>query len=143
MNGQERACRRERGANLIEFALSITLLLVILGGVVDVGRAFHSYVTITNAAREGARHGSKYPRDDENIREAVLREAENSGVDLEREGADIAIEYDANSGTHLVRVTVSYPLETIMGGFVGLDVINMARSVEMATGAPPSPPVTK
>ncbi len=53
--------RGERGANLIEFALSAVVLLMLIAGVVDFGGAFQNYIIITNAAREGARTASKLP----------------------------------------------------------------------------------
>ena len=50
----------ERGAELIEFALALPLLLVIIMGIFDFGLAFQRYEVITNAAREGARLGALY-----------------------------------------------------------------------------------
>ena len=43
----------------MEFAIVLPLLVLILAGMVDVGRAFNSYMVITNAAREGARAASR------------------------------------------------------------------------------------
>jgi TadE-like protein len=48
----------ERGAELVEFALVLPLLMVVIMGVFDFGLAFQRYEVITNAAREGARMGS-------------------------------------------------------------------------------------
>jgi Flp pilus assembly protein TadG len=45
----------ERGAALVEFALTLPLLLVVIAGVVDFGLVFQRQEVITNAAREGAR----------------------------------------------------------------------------------------
>lgn len=50
--------RTERGAALVEFALVLPLLLVLVFGIVDFGRAFQSSITLTNATREGARLGA-------------------------------------------------------------------------------------
>lgn len=46
---------RERGAAAVELAIILPLLLLIIAGVVDFGRAFFTQVVLTNAAREGAR----------------------------------------------------------------------------------------
>ena len=43
------------GAVLIEFALSLPLLLLLVVGIVDFGFLFQKYQVVTNAAREGAR----------------------------------------------------------------------------------------
>jgi Flp pilus assembly protein TadG len=45
----------ERGAELIEFALVLPLLLAMLAGIADFGRLFQRLEVTTNAAREGAR----------------------------------------------------------------------------------------
>lgn len=48
-------CRSESGAEAVEFALVLSILMVLLLGMVVFGRAFDVYQTITRAAREGAR----------------------------------------------------------------------------------------
>jgi Flp pilus assembly protein TadG len=47
-----------RGAELIEFALVLPLLLLVVLGIVDFGFVFQRLEVVTNAAREGARVGS-------------------------------------------------------------------------------------
>ena len=47
--------RSERGAELIEFALVLPLLMFIILGLVDFGFMFQRFEVVTNAAREGAR----------------------------------------------------------------------------------------
>jgi Flp pilus assembly protein TadG len=47
--------RAEDGAELIEFAMVLPLMLLIVFGVIDFGLLFQRYHVITNAAREGAR----------------------------------------------------------------------------------------
>jgi Flp pilus assembly protein TadG len=46
---------RDRGAAAVEFALLLPLLLLLVFGIIDFGRALNAQVTITQAAREGAR----------------------------------------------------------------------------------------
>ena len=45
----------ERGAQLIEFALTFPILLIVVLGIVDFAFVFHHNEVVTNAAREGAR----------------------------------------------------------------------------------------
>lgn len=47
--------RAESGQAIIEFALTLPLLLLIIMGVFDFGFMFQRYEVVTNAAREGAR----------------------------------------------------------------------------------------
>ena len=46
---------RDSGATAVEFALLLPMLLLIIFGVIDFGRALNAQVTLTQAAREGAR----------------------------------------------------------------------------------------
>ena len=45
----------DRGAAAVEFALVLPFLLLLVFGLVDFGRAYNAKVTLTHAAREGAR----------------------------------------------------------------------------------------
>jgi Flp pilus assembly protein TadG len=47
--------RSDRGAVAVEFALILPILLTILLGILEFGLAYNAQITITNAAREGAR----------------------------------------------------------------------------------------
>jgi len=46
---------RDRGATAVEMALVLPVLLMIVFGIIDFGRMFNAQVTLTEAAREGAR----------------------------------------------------------------------------------------
>jgi Flp pilus assembly protein TadG len=48
---------------MVEFALVLGPLLLVLLGIIQFGFIFNSYVTMTNAAREGAREGTIYVYD--------------------------------------------------------------------------------
>ncbi len=50
--------KTETGQTLVEFALVLPMLLILMFGIVDFGRAFYTWLTVTNAAREGARVGA-------------------------------------------------------------------------------------
>ena len=54
--------RSERGQSMVEMALMMTVLLVILSGVLDLGRGFFSFIAIQNAAAEGALYAAINPR---------------------------------------------------------------------------------
>ena len=63
--------RHQRGQALVEFALGITFLLILLVGVIDLGRAFFIYISMMDAAQEGAAYGSISPLDVSGIRQRV------------------------------------------------------------------------
>lgn len=48
----------QRGQSLVEFAVSSVVLLLLVGGLVDIGRSIYVSEALSNAAREGARHGA-------------------------------------------------------------------------------------
>jgi Flp pilus assembly protein TadG len=53
--------RTESGQSLVEFIGFVTALLIILGGVLEIGRAYFAYVAIENGAGEGALYASYHP----------------------------------------------------------------------------------
>jgi len=50
--------RGKRGAAAVEFALVLPLLVALVLGIVDFGRAYNQQITLTQIAREGARLAS-------------------------------------------------------------------------------------
>jgi Flp pilus assembly protein TadG len=50
-----RFLRAESGAELIEFGLTLPLMLLVVLGIIEYGFVFQQYEVVTNAAREGAR----------------------------------------------------------------------------------------
>lgn len=53
--------RSERGQSMVELAFSLVVLLILLAGVVDGGRALFTYMALRDAAQEGALYGSTDP----------------------------------------------------------------------------------
>jgi Flp pilus assembly protein TadG len=46
----------ERGATILETALVLPILFAVIFGILEFGRAYNMFQTVTNAAREGARY---------------------------------------------------------------------------------------
>jgi Flp pilus assembly pilin Flp len=57
----KRAMRGEDGTSLVEFALVAPVLLLLLVGILDLGRAVNALVTVSNAAREGSHYAILHP----------------------------------------------------------------------------------
>jgi Flp pilus assembly protein TadG len=53
-----KAARRQRGTGLVEQAFILVILLTMLFGIVDFGRALYTYHFVANAAREATRWAS-------------------------------------------------------------------------------------
>jgi Flp pilus assembly protein TadG len=61
----------ERGQSLIEFAFMLVLLLILLGAVVDGSRAMYTYLSMRDAAQEGAVYASLEPADTTGILDRI------------------------------------------------------------------------
>jgi hypothetical protein len=72
---------KERGQSLIEMAISFTIIMLLISGIVDLGRAYISYIAIFDAAQEGAAYGAYYPRDPDSI-ELHVRGTSSNPIDL-------------------------------------------------------------
>ncbi len=60
---------RCKGQSFVEFALILPILTILLVGVTELGFIFYAYVQVSNAAREGARAGSRYIYDSDGTME--------------------------------------------------------------------------
>jgi Flp pilus assembly protein TadG len=50
--------QKEKGQSLVELSVSLVVLLILAAGLVDLGRAFFTYITLRDAAQEGASYAS-------------------------------------------------------------------------------------
>jgi len=127
---------RTRGQSLAEFAIVLSLLILVLLGVFDLGRVFYSYVVITNAAREGAYYGAMHPAmypGEENydlIVARVISEAQGLGVALEADDVTISAA-STDSGTPIT-VSVQHDFSLITAGIImGGRVLQIHSRAEM------------
>jgi len=71
---------------LVEFALLFPILLLLILGVMDLGRMFYTKMVLTNAAREGANYLAYFPGDANNeyvdTFTAISDEAKSSNVEV-------------------------------------------------------------
>lgn len=106
------AWRDERGAEVIEFALTFPLLLLVVLGIIEFGFMFQQYEVVTNAAREGARIAvlPTYEPDDAMTRVAQYLDAAglDSSLATANVGAPVALPVGA-SCAWTIDVDVSYP----------------------------------
>ena len=58
---------RQRGQELVEYALALPLFLLLVMGILDIGRATYYYSSIHNSAREGARYGVVHSLNEEPV----------------------------------------------------------------------------
>ena len=130
---------REKGQSMVELALSITVLLVLLAGVVDLGNMFFQYMAMRDAAQEGASYASVYPGSCSNIEARVRADLNNPDpadvqIQILVDGVDCASATAANACSPKdVKVTVNQPSYELMmpliGSFVGSQTINLKASI--------------
>lgn len=133
------AMKRTKGQGLVEFTLTIMILLLIGFGIFDLGRVFHAIITITNASREGARYLSLHPDDyskgSPGTIAAAVNEAHGSSLNLQPSQVSVTYCHDTDSivgcdSGFPVRVTVTYKVNFIMEQLFP-SFINLTRSTEM------------
>jgi len=70
--------RSEKGQSLIELAFGIVVLLILLAGIVDIGRLLFFYISMRDAAQEGAVFGQINPRSCDQITNRINEVMGNS-----------------------------------------------------------------
>jgi hypothetical protein len=119
--------RKERGQELVEYALILPIMMLILMSILDLGRAVYYYSAIHNSAREGARYGIINPEDPAGI-EAVVR---NKAVVLNPTDLTVVIILPDED---TVQVTVTYQftaITPIAGILLGENVITLGSRAAM------------
>lgn len=118
----------ERGQSLVEFALSIFFLLLLVSGIVDLGRAFYTYMDLREAAQEGAAYGSVYP----NYNDLIAKRVRDSSSTIEDNSPNIVIAYDDPCAGNDIEVTVRIPDFPItmpfLGTILGTQTISISAS---------------
>jgi Flp pilus assembly protein TadG len=99
--------RSQRGQATVELAITITLLIFILFGIIDFGRIFHVYLTLEHAGREGARVASLGATDIE-----VFQRTKDSAPSLIPENMTISVTPSKENRTRGVYATtqITYPV---------------------------------
>jgi Flp pilus assembly protein TadG len=106
----------ERGQTMTEFAIVLPILVVLLFGIIQFGIAFNNYVTLTDAARAGARKAavsreSGDPAGD--CKAAVLAAADNLDQSVLAPNVQCVSSWAAGSD---VEVDASYPYNITLFG---------------------------
>ncbi len=135
---------RERGQSLIEFAFTLVIILLLLVGAIDLGRAIFTYLALRDAAQEGASYASYNPTDITGIQNRV-RNASNTVNDLwVNPGVAVeVIHLGVPCSGNGVRVRVSLSNFTLvtpfLGAIVGSQTIPISASVTDTILVPPCP----
>jgi Flp pilus assembly protein TadG len=99
--------RNERGQTMTEFAIILPILVVLLFGIAQFGIAFNNYVTITDAARAGARKGA-VSRNSSDPTGDCVSQVKASAADLDLSKLSVSCSSPWSIGSD-VTVDVEYP----------------------------------
>ena len=141
--GNNRSTNSESGQSLVELAFGIVMLLVLLAGIVDLGRAFFSYMALRDAAQEGALYGSLNPTDSAGI-EARVRATSQNPINLQDTTnvfvSSTPIGGNCGGNGNGIQVTVSYNFPISMpfiGTIVGSQSFSLSATVTDTIILPP------
>lgn len=108
----------ERGQSLSEMAMSLVILLLLVGGIVDLGRAFFTYMALRDSVQEGALYGSINPSLTEEIKNHVLNSSEMIPDLVSGDDITVQVLGGACAG-NLIQVSAVYPDFPITMPFIG------------------------
>jgi Flp pilus assembly protein TadG len=124
--------RRERGAALVEAAITVPIILLISVGIFEFGRAYQTWQVLTNASREGARLAVINGSSDADVRTRVNTYLANGGL-MSVSDSSIVIDRGvaltgADTGS---QITINYPFQ-----FMVLNPVIRLITPSSTTGTP-------
>ncbi len=133
--------RSERGSTLAETAIVMAVLLAIMFGIIDFGRALYTYSFVANAAREGARwaivRGAKCTQLDHcpaasgtTDIEPYVQSLSEGATNASKITANLSFPSGSNAPGSVAEVTVQYPF-TFIAPFVSKLTLPMTSTSEM------------
>lgn len=145
MNKKNPLTKSERGQSMAELGIGMVILLILLAGVVDLGRAFYTYMALRDAAQEGAVYGSMCPANTTEIEQRVRLAAKDPVNLKDTAHVQVNCEYVVNGAAttcdpnnvpkagNQIKVQVSYDDFRIsmpfLGSFIGTQSINLRAGI--------------
>jgi Flp pilus assembly protein TadG len=103
--------RKSRGQSLVEVALVLPILVMLLLGLLDFGRAYYTIVALRDAADEGAAFGATNPSNVAGIRRRAA-EASRALVNIQESEVSVSAPVLATGKPITVTVTTTLVLYT-------------------------------
>ncbi len=128
--------RAERGQSLVELAMGLLVLLILVMGIIDLGRVLFYYTTLRDAAQEGAVYGAINPQDCAGIftrARAPLANSSEGSIDVEVLMNGAACNSASACSGQQIEVIVTQPdfplITPILGTFIGTEHLKLVSSV--------------
>jgi Flp pilus assembly protein TadG len=119
--------QREQGIAMVEFTIILPLILLLILGVAELGRAFVRYNALTKAVRDGARYAASYALlgttqtvnidsqlTDQTQKLVVFGNTAGTGLPI-LQGLAVSQVTLVNSAPGEIRVDVAYPYQPLFG----------------------------
>src|SRR5207248_5521179 len=109
---------------LVEFALAISVFMLLLLGTFDLARAYLAYTVVTNAAREASRYGAAH-QSESGWQSAAVQAGQNLAVGVDP--SELKLSVTAGGSPTYITVTGAYRFHTVTPFVAALlgDPINM------------------
>ena len=134
MNKKFKLFKNEKGQSLVEFALVMPILMLILLGIIEFGWLYNAKITMTSAAREGARvYAIKGNLTDVDtlVTAAVTKATSNLAViGLNAVCTKPVTSLPGNPSVKMAEVTVSGSIKPLVG-FIVKDNVQMTATAQM------------
>ena len=131
----------QKGQSLTELAITLTILLTLMAGVLDIGRAYYTFLALRDAAAEGAAYGSFDPTNTTEIENRVRRES--PGGMISWDSADITVNIIGQAcrgGGVEVTAQIDYTLLTpFIGAIAGSQTLPLEATVVNTILSPACP----
>jgi Flp pilus assembly protein TadG len=129
-----------KGQGMLELAVSVMVLLILVAGMIDVGRAIFYYLAMRDAAEEGMVYAVVYPTFCNQIVQAVRNNMDDSGVDVQIHYGNLPGVACASASTsqacadQQVTITVTQPnfpiTMPLIGGFLGTQSLSLKAEIK-------------
>ncbi|MFL5969354.1 MAG: TadE/TadG family type IV pilus assembly protein [Gaiellaceae bacterium] len=119
-----RRIREQDGQSFVEFALIMPFLIFLVLAIVQFGRGFHDYITITDAARVGAREAAVH-----RTTACTTATAKINGMGVIPSGSTIACTAGANVGDQ-VSVTITSSFSVGLPGYFGVPALSQTFTIQ-------------
>ena len=135
--------QKERGQSMVELALTITFLMALLAGTIDLGRAFFTWLALRDAAQEGASYGTIKPNDVPGVQKRVWDNLEQVVKSPQTNIVVIVTFTGPKCHGNTIQVDVNYPTFTIgmpfLSTIIGDDQIPIHATVNDSILKPECP----
>ena len=145
MDGNFHEKNNDKGQSLTEFAIGLVVLIIVLVGTVDTGRALVTYLALRDAAQEGAIYASLAPTDFNGIESRVwgsstlLTDLQNDAnadmsVQITYMGSQICTGYPIEVSVLYENFPVTIPF---LGTIIGSQTVPIKGSIKETILQPP------